>query len=116
MTSAAVRDCPLCRAINEASPTNESDDHRFVVLHPLAPRARVHLLVVPRRHVDSLHDLAMAGDEITGLFRTADAVVAHAGLLQTGYRYVLNSGPATDQTVLHPHLHVLGGERLPPHP
>jgi histidine triad (HIT) family protein len=94
----------------------ESDDGHVVVLHPLVPRARVHLLVVTRPHFESLPDLVASGGGIGDLFKTADAAVARAGILQTGYRYVLNSGPATDQTVPHPHLHILGGEHLTSHP
>ena len=91
-------------------------DDRFVVLDPLQARAPVHLLVVPRRHTDSVHEFASQDPAGVALLRTATEVAERAGILDSGYRLVLNSGPATDQTVRHPHLHVIGGERLIPHP
>lgn len=108
--------CPLCRVIRTAGEAVEFEDEHFVVLHPLEAKAPVHLLIVPRRHADSLPDFILNDAHDGGLLRVAAAAAERAGIRDSGFRLVLNSGPATDQTVVHPHLHLIGGERLEPHP
>lgn len=108
--------CPLCQAISAGGSAMPVSDDRFVVLDPLQAHAPVHLLVVPRRHTGSAHDFVLHDPAAAALLITATEVAERAGILDSGYRLVLNSGPATDQTVHHPHLHVIGGERLSPHP
>ena len=108
--------CPLCRAVVDRSATIEYEDDLTVVLRPLDSHALIHLLVIPRRHYGSVHELASSSAGIGELFRVADLIVVRRGILTSGYRYVLNSGPATGQSIAHPHLHILGGEQLTPHP
>jgi histidine triad (HIT) family protein len=84
-----------------------------VAFHDIKPEARVHVLIIPRRHVErvsslaSEEDFALVGD----IHRAALKIAAKEGLT-TGFRLVTNSGPDAGQTVDHLHYHLLGGRRM----
>jgi histidine triad (HIT) family protein len=102
-----MESCIFCQIAGGATSTPfVYEDDEIVAFRDIQPQAPVHLLVVPRRHVASLnevHDEPLLGR----LLRTARRVAAAAGLQQ--YRVVVNTGADAGQSVLHLHLHVLGG-------
>lgn len=102
-----MQDCIFCRIAAGALPTPfVYEDGEAVAFRDVQPQAPVHLLVVPRRHVASLNDAR--DEELLGrLLAVARQAAAKAGLEQ--YRVVINTGPEAGQSVLHLHLHVLGG-------
>lgn len=107
-------DCIFCKIRDGEIPAEilHGDDHCFVI-RDIAPKAPVHLLVIPNLHVESLS--ALTGDEraaIGGMYAAAGRMAALAGVDSTGYRLVVNQGRDADQTVEHLHLHVLGGRPL----
>ena len=87
-------------------------DDRAIVIRDIAPKAPVHLLVIPRKPIARLSQAEDADAELLGhLLLVARRVAAEAGL--TDWRLVINDGAGAGQTVFHLHLHVLGGGRLP---
>jgi histidine triad (HIT) family protein len=77
----------------------------------IAPKADVHLLVIPDRHVESLRELGeFPADDVKRMLEFVAEVARDAGL--EDFRVVANSGPGAGQTVFHLHWHVLGG-RMP---
>jgi histidine triad (HIT) family protein len=111
-------DCIFCRIADGAVPAtivHESAD--VVAFRDLDAKAPVHVLVIPRRHIGSVNDVTDADAGVLGeLFVAARAVAASEGVAESGYRLVVNTGAAANQTVQHVHLHVLGGRdmRWPP--
>lgn len=104
--------CLFCRIVRGEIPSEEvyrSDSvYAFRDITPVAP---VHVLVVPVGHVESLSDLADAS--LGGELLAACAEVARrAGVEQSGYRVVTNTGRDAGQSVGHLHLHLLGGRTL----
>lgn len=101
--------CIFCRIAAGSIPASvvAATDHAlaFRDLHPQAP---VHVLVIPRRHVDSLA-AAEDADDLGHLLRLAADVARAEGVAESGYRVVTNIGADGGQTVGHLHLHVLGG-------
>ena len=84
----------------------------FVAIRDIAPKASVHLLVLPVRHVETFRDVAEIPDEEAGrMLRFVAETARLAGL--EDYRVIVNVGPGGGQTVFHLHWHVLGGGRLP---
>jgi histidine triad (HIT) family protein len=76
------------------------------------PGAPTHVLVIPKRHVASVHDLTLGdGDEVAELFDVVAKVAEQEGIAD-GYRVVTNVGAKAGQSVFHLHLHVLGGRPL----
>jgi histidine triad (HIT) family protein len=109
-----MENCAFCRVAAGAAPARilfEDDD--VVAFHDVEPRAPVHVLVIPRRHVASLASTNKGDEQILGKLVLAAAEVARrTGIAESGYRVVTNSGPGAGQSVFHIHLHVLGGRPM----
>jgi len=90
----------------------EHDDDLCLAFHDVAPQAPVHLLVIPKRPIESL--AAVAGDdaELLGHLVAVAAQLARRLGLESGYRLVVNCGADGGQSVDHLHVHLLGGRRL----
>lgn len=88
-------------------------DERCVVLRDIDPQAPTHLLVIP---IEPLGGIQFAGDEhaalLGHLMLVAREVAEEEGLLESGFRLVVNAGEAAGQAVPHLHIHVLGGRRM----
>ncbi|HOX41385.1 MAG TPA: histidine triad nucleotide-binding protein [bacterium] len=111
-----MQECLFCKIANKqiaADIVFEND--QFVVFKDVEPKATVHLLVVPKKHINSVSALRENDRElISDLIFTAKEVAKNAGLETGGYRLVFNSGSDAGQSVDHIHLHILGGSRLGP--
>ena len=84
------------------------EDEQVIVIHDVAPQAPVHVLVIPKRVIPTLNDVAEADRELVGrLFTTAAKVMKQLG--HSDYRACFNCGAGAQQTVFHLHLHVLAG-------
>lgn len=108
-------DCIFCKiAAGQIPATFVYEDARVVAFRDIKPEARVHVLIVPRRHVDRVSslvsddDFALIGD----IHRAALKIATNEGL-SSGFRLVTNSGPDAGQAVDHLHYHLLGGQKLP---
>jgi histidine triad (HIT) family protein len=90
-----------------------SEDEHFVAFPDARPHAPVHLLVIPRTHVASLDEVESLGSDASARALAFIAATARgAGLADSGYRVVTNTGPDAGQEVQHLHWHVIGGARL----
>jgi histidine triad (HIT) family protein len=109
-----VTDCLFCRIVAgeiPASVVNRGDG--FLAFEDIAPKAPVHLLVIPERHVDSIAGVTgLDRDERAAMMPFVAAVASDAGLDDSGYRVTTNHGPDARQSVPHLHWHVMGGTRL----
>jgi histidine triad (HIT) family protein len=88
---------------------------RTVAFRDIAPQAPVHVLVVPRRHVDHAGSLTSEhAEDLAAMFAAARDVAAAEGVdaPERGYRLVLNVGKDAQNSVAHLHLHVLGGRPM----
>ncbi len=109
-----VSDCIFCRIVAGEAPSDilYADDD-VAAFRDISPQARVHVLLVPRRHYTSLIDAAAAEPELPGkLVHAAIQVAQTEGIDATGYRLVTNVGRDAKQSVDHLHFHVLGGAPL----
>jgi len=107
-------DCLFCRIISGEIPgTIVHQDEHLVAFKDNNAQAPMHVLVVPRRHIASLNDLAGEDDALVGeMIRRAAALAAAHGYAERGYRTVFNCNADAGQTVFHIHLHVLGGRKF----
>lgn len=77
------------------------------------PAAPTHILIVPNKHLDSVNQMEAADEPLIGhLFSIAKSLAAEAGLTESGYRLIVNTGAGAGQTVFHLHLHLLGGKSM----
>jgi len=111
------RDCIFCKIAGGEMPVPlVYEDEWVVAFDDISPQAPVHTLVIPRRHIKDLDDEALneeGGIELLGhLLKAAREVASIKGLCPEGYRLIENNGSNAGQTVLHLHIHVLGGEKF----
>ncbi len=107
-------DCIFCRIAGGEIPAKVvRQDVDFIAFRDIDPKAPVHVLVIPRRHIGSVNELSAQDVDLAGRLLLAGQAVAHAeGLEEAGYRLVLNTGSDGGQSVHHLHLHVLGGRHM----
>ena len=109
-----MADCLFCKiAAGQIPATLVYQDDRLVAFKDVNPQAPMHVLIIPRRHISSLNDLAEDDDALVGeMIRRAASLAAEHGYGDRGYRTVFNCNADAGQTVFHVHLHVLGGRAL----
>jgi diadenosine tetraphosphate (Ap4A) HIT family hydrolase len=102
--------CRIVRGDLPAKVVNRSDG--LLAIEDIAPKAPVHILVIPERHLDSFREVEeLADGDASRLLRFVAETAAAAGL--GDYRVIVNVGPGAGQTVFHLHWHILGGRELP---
>ena len=106
-----VSDCIFCKIAEGTIPSNKVyEDEHCLAFEDLNPQARVHVLVIPKRHLTSLADVQESDTTLMGhLMFICTKVAKEKGVEESGYRVVANTGRGAGQTVFHLHLHVLGG-------
>jgi histidine triad (HIT) family protein len=109
-----VSDCIFCRIVAGQAPAQVvARRDGFLAFHDVAPKAPVHVLVIPEHHVTSLDDVAglTAGERAEMLVFIAETARG-LEIDDSGYRVTTNHGPHAHQGVFHLHWHILGGEPL----
>jgi histidine triad (HIT) family protein len=106
--------CLFCKIIAGEIPSKKVyEDEELYAFEDINPQARLHVLIVPRRHIPTLNDLSSEDDGLVGsMVRCAAALAKARGVDGSGYRTVFNCNAAAGQSVFHIHLHVLGGRSL----
>ncbi len=107
-------DCLFCKIIAGEIPSEEvlSTEHTYA-FRDINPAAPVHVLVVPRVHIENAAHIDPAhAEDVVEMFATARAVADQEGILDDGYRLVFNVGRHALNSVAHLHMHVLGGRQM----
>ncbi|HEX7394086.1 MAG TPA: histidine triad nucleotide-binding protein [Anaerolineaceae bacterium] len=107
--------CIFCSIIEHKAPARiVFEDETAVAFHNINPIAPVHLLIVPKKHIESVNDLQVEDETTIGhLFIIAHQLAEQMGVATSGYRLVTNTGPHGGQSVYHVHIHLIGGRHLP---
>jgi len=103
--------CVFCKIVNKELPCNmvlESD--HYLAFHDLYPKAPIHILIIPKQHVECFQDATP--QMMAGLTTFAQEVAQKIGIDKTGYRLVTNNGEDGGQEIFHLHFHMLGGGKL----
>jgi histidine triad (HIT) family protein len=109
-----MENCLFCKIEKGDIPsTKVYQDDDVIVFNDIAPKAKVHLLVVPRKHIVSLNDLLPEDHDLMGKIMLLLPKLAKQQGLDEGFRTVINTGKGGGQEVFHIHLHLLGGGHLP---
>lgn len=106
-----MTNCLFCKIVSGEIPgTIVYQDDDLVAFRDIDPKAPMHVLIVPRRHIATLNDLTPADDGLVGsMVRRAAAIAKEHGHAERGYRTLFNTNAEAGQSVFHIHLHVLGG-------
>lgn len=106
------KSCVFCMIIDgRVSSARVHEDEYFIAIRDIQPQARVHLLLIPRQHLDCM-DSEGSEEANSRLLSFAVEVAGRTGLAANGYRVVVNTREWGGQTVSHLHMHLLGGEPL----
>lgn len=105
-------DCLFCKMVaGEIKPDIVYEDDTMLAFRDIQPQAPVHILVIPKKHVATLNELAEP-DLAGHLLQTAATLAQQEGLSEEGYRTVINCNQNGGQAVYHLHLHLLGGRQM----
>ncbi len=103
--------CIFCKIVEGEIPSNkvlENDD--FLAFHDINPSAPIHVLVIPKKHIENFH--SVDGETMAKMTPFIQEVAQKLGIDKSGYRLVTNNGKDGGQEVLHLHFHILGGGKL----
>ena len=104
--------CIFCRIARGEVPSRKvHEDDDLIVFHDLYPKAPVHLLIVPKVHVDSLITAGGEHQALLGKMLLLAPRLAKEQGATDGFRIVVNNGPGGGQEVYHLHMHLMGGPR-----
>jgi histidine triad (HIT) family protein len=112
-----MTDCIFCKIVAGEIPSPRVlEGEEWIAIRDIHPAAPVHVLVIPRRHVESVAALGDGDGALAGaLLLAARDVARQEGLAESGFRTVVNTGRDGGQTVAHLHVHVMGGRQLSGH-
>ncbi len=107
-------DCIFCKIVSGEIPSDflyaGDDVVAFRDIHPAAP---THILIIPRKHIPSLSEIAEADLPTVGnMVKAANELAKREGIAERGYRIVINTGKEGGQAVPHLHMHLLGGRQM----
>jgi len=109
-----MSDCIFCKIAQGEIPADiVFEGENVVAFKDIAPKAPVHVVIIPKQHVNPMEDM----DEesiavIPEIYMAARTIAVDMGIDESGYRILTNHGPEAGQEVEHLHFHVLGGRRL----
>src|SRR6266571_5782171 len=108
-----MADCLFCRIIRGEIPTKKIyEDERVLAFNDINPQAPTHVLIIPKKHIVGLKEATPEDAELIGYCHLLGAKIARERGIEDGYRTVYNVGPKAGQSVLHLHLHLIGGRSL----
>jgi len=109
-----LSNCIFCKIINGEIPCSKVyEDEKVLAFKDINPEAPVHILVIPKQHIQSILDLNENNISITAdIFNAINIIVKQSGIDKDGFRVVANTGSNGGQTVAHLHYHILGGRSL----
>jgi histidine triad (HIT) family protein len=107
-------DCIFCKIIKKELPADiVYEDQAIIAFNDRHPRAPVHQLILPKKHIATLNDLTEDDTLLAGnIMQVARHLAKKARIAQAGYRTVFNCNKDGGQEVFHLHLHLLGGRAL----
>lgn len=105
-------DCIFCKIVDGSIPSKKVyEDEHIVVFHDLHPKAPVHVLVVPKVHIESLAHLDESHKEVIAHLTLKLKEIAQQLNLKDGFRIAVNTGKGGGQEVFHLHYHLTGNNK-----
>src|SRR3981189_2677434 len=109
-----AEECLFCKIFAREIPAKEVfRDDEIVAFEDIRPVAPTHVLIIPKEHIPSVHELRPNHNAVLGrMFEVANRIADERRIDRDGYRLVFNKGPQAGQTVYHLHIHLLGGRAM----
>lgn len=111
-----MEECIFCEIVGKGTPADVVyDGGDTLFFRDISPKARVHIIGVPKKHIVSLADVVADDQAVVGkLLHDIAHVAGETGIAEGGYRVITNVGQDAGQEVQHLHFHILGGEGVGP--
>ena len=108
------RNCLFCKIVaREIASDIVYEDDDVVAFNDISPQAPTHILIIPKRHVATVNDVADGDAAVFGtLVLCARSIAQMRGIADSGYRLIFNCNADGGQTIYHLHLHLLGGRQM----
>ncbi|MCX8053792.1 MAG: histidine triad nucleotide-binding protein [Armatimonadetes bacterium] len=109
-----MSDCVFCKIANKEMGKLVYEDETVAAFDDLNPQAPVHVLIVPKRHIARISDVANGEDAtlMGHILVVANEIARERGITENGYRIVVNCNEDAGQSVWHVHFHLLGGRKM----
>lgn len=109
-----MEDCLFCKIIKgEVPSTKVYEDDNVYAFKDIKPKAPIHILIIPKKHIDSLADLTEEDKEyVWKIHKAMNKIAEEQGFKENGYKVVVNCGENAGQEVMHLHYHLLAGEKF----
>ena len=108
-----MSDCIFCKIAEKEIPaTIVYEDDKFIAFKDLDPQAPVHILLIPKRHIESVDTLSPEDEDVVGYILGKAKIIAKEEGIDNGYRVVSNVGEDGQQSVKHLHFHLLGKRKM----
>ncbi len=106
-------DCIFCKIRDKEIPSEiVLEEENWFAIKDINPEAPVHVLIIPKEHIEYLEDSSEKKELVGELILAADKVAHKMGIAEKGYRVVINQREDSGQIIAHLHVHVLGGKNL----
>lgn len=111
-----MNECIFCEFATGLKSTDVVyQDDKVFAFNDKFPKYPTHILIIPKKHVEDVTMAKPSDDELVGyILRVGVRLAEQRGLIESGFRFVINKGDNAGQTVHHLHVHLLGGEKLRP--
>lgn len=109
-----MEDCLFCKIIKGEIPsTKVYEDEDILAFNDINPAAPIHILVIPKKHIESLAHMKKEDEAIVGkIYGVINKIAEEKGFKDNGYRVIVNCGRDAGQEVMHLHFHVLAGAKF----
>lgn len=109
-----MNDCIFCKIINKEIPSQiVYEDDEILAFKDINPVTPIHILVIPKKHIESVNKLEKEDEALVGkIFTVINKIAKSEGFEQSGFRVISNCGEDAGQEVKHLHFHVLAGKKM----
>lgn len=108
-----MEECVFVKLLKEIPSNIVYEDDRVIAFYDVNPAAPIHILVVPKKHIETLLDVSEEdGDLISYIYKIINKIAKDEGFADNGFRVIANCGEDSGQEVKHIHFHVLAGKKL----
>ena len=109
-----MEDCLFCKIIKGEIPsTKVYEDEDILAFNDINPAAPIHILVIPKKHIESLAHMQKEDEAIVGkIYGVINKIAEENGFKDNGYRVIVNCGRDAGQEVMHLHFHILAGAKF----
>ena len=111
-----MEDCLFCKIIKGEIPSTKIyEDENVLAFKDINPAAPIHILVVPKQHIENVLEINEENKEIaSNIFLAINKIAKQLGIDQNGFRVITNCGKDAGQEVMHLHFHILAGGKMGP--